>query len=668
MLRTFFVLLLLALSSNASAQSDTTQRRDSIRVYRMGEITVGGEREREIKTVTVQQIPLARLQRSDVSTAEQLALQIPAGQIRTNSRGEALVFLRGVGERQVAVFLDGALMNIPWDNRIDLAMLPLNAVGAVTVTKGVPSILYGANVTGGAVSFISQEQPSDGITSDIGVQVGQFGYLNGYYTNLGASGAFNYVASLGYMKRDAYGLPVDTDTPFGQIGRDERTNTDQKLMNGYMRGEYKFNDLTTAGLSFNYITGEKGIPSETHLPAGDARYWRYPDYSNFHGILNVESHLTEAKDLTLRGSAWLNQFAQTIDQYADSTYTTKDATEEDEDGTVGARVILRKQFGKSSLDLSLNGLTSTHDQKDFGYESVGSPIDAPVLSYQQNIYSAGLEYQAQLSNAFKLIAGGTYDMMNTPKVGDKISQGDFSDFSAMLGLGYAINDNLSLRANGGRKTRFPTMRELYGEALRRFVLNPDLHAERTNIFEAGITGAYDWGRFEIVGFDYITDGTIERIDTTINDKTFRKRVNLEGSTNPGIELSTFITELSPLTLEASFTFMQPRSTKDAKDGTRFLTERPEMIAYVTLDYTYEGFQPTLELSHTKPGYSAVDNVFTELPSYTILNARLAYRFLFEGISAQLFVRGNNLTDAVPLNQIGLPGPGRELQGGVKLLF
>jgi iron complex outermembrane recepter protein len=212
------------------------------------------------------------------------------------------------------------------------------------------------------------------------------------------------------------------------------------------------------------------------------------------------------------------------------------------------------------------------------------------------------------------------------------------------------------------------MRELYGEALRRFVLNPDLHAERTNIFEAGITGAYDWGRFEIVGFDYITDGTIERIDTTINDKTFRKRVNLEGSTNPGIELSTFITELRPLTLEASFTFMQPRSTKDAQDGTRFLTERPEMIAYVTLDYTYEGFQPTLELSHTKPGYSAVDNVFTELPSYTVLNARLAYRFLLEGISAQLFVRGNNLTDAVPLNQIGLPGPGRELQGGVKLLF
>ena len=138
--------------------------------------------------------------------------------------------------------------------------------------------------------------------------------------------------------------------------------------------------------------------------------------------------------------------------------------------------------------------------------------------------------------------------------------------------------------------------------------------------------------------------------------------------NPGVEISTFITELRPLTIEASLTFMQPRATKDNADGSRFLTERPEMLAFLTLDYDISGLQPTLEISHTKPGYSNVDNKFVELPSYTILNARLAYRFIFESISAQIFVRANNLTDASPLNQIGLPGAGREIQGGIKLLF
>lgn len=663
-----FLILQFALAIAATAQTDTAARRDSTRVYRMGEITVGGERERDIKTATVQQIPIARLQRSDASTAEQLAQQIPAGQIRTNSRGEALVFLRGVGERQVAVFLDGALLNVPWDNRIDLAMLPLNAIGAVTVTKGVPSILYGANVTGGAVSFISQEQPTDGSTTDVGLLFSQFGdYSNLSLTQLGASGAFNYVASIGAMRRAGIPLAEDAELPYGQTHERLRTNTDQNVFNGYARAEYKFSDLVTSGLSLNYVKMEKGAASEAHLPKNDARFWRYPRTQNFHLILNTEAHLTEDRLFTIRATAWKNDFSQFINQYTDSTYRSSNEHEEDHDDAHGARIVVRKEFGKHAIDISFNALGASHQQFGVKYRNADR-IWVPTLKFKQNTYSTGLEYQTKLTDALKLIAGGTYDLMSTPLTGDKPSQGNFSDFSAMLGLGYAFNENLSARANAGRKTRFPTMRELYGEALGRFVLNPDLHAERTNIVEAGLTGTYDWGRFEIVGFNYITDGAIERIDTTIDDKTFRKRVNLEGSTNPGVELSALITELRPLTIEASFTYMHPRATKENIDGTRFLSERPEIISNLTFDYLYGGLQPTIEISHTKPGYSSVDNVFIELPSYTILNARLAYRFIVAGLSAQIFVRANNLTDAVPLNQIGLPGAGRELQGGVKLLF
>ncbi|HYE72597.1 MAG TPA: TonB-dependent receptor, partial [Blastocatellia bacterium] len=178
--------------------------------------------------------------------------------------------------------------------------------------------------------------------------------------------------------------------------------------------------------------------------------------------------------------------------------------------------------------------------------------------------------------------------------------------------------------------------------------------------------------FDIVGFDYITDGTIERIDTLIEGESRprRKRVNLEGSTVPGFEISTFITQLNPLSIEASLAWMQPRATApNAVDSTDFLAERPEMIAFVALDYNFDfGLQPTIEVSHTKPGYSLGDGGFVELPSYTVLNARLAYRFFFSGMSAQVFMRANNLTDANPMNQLGLPGAGREIHGGVKVLF
>jgi iron complex outermembrane recepter protein len=668
MYRILLGLFLLCISIPMYAQPKTTEQKDSLKVYRLGEIVVGAEQDREVKTTTVQQIGFARLQRSDVPTAERLADQIPAAKIRTNSRGEALIFLRGTGERQVAVFLDGALLNIPWDNRIDLSLLPLNAIGSITIAKGVPSVLYGANVIGGAVNFVSQERNEAGVLSDLVLQGGQNGFLSGAYTNMGAFGAFNYVATLGYTRRSGYTVPADAELPFYQAADALRTNTDQRLANGYLRGEYRISDRSTLGLSLNYIEGEKGIAPEGHTD--DVRFWRYPDWRYFNVTLNTDHFFTESKDLSLRGAVWVNSFAQSIHQYDDSTYTTLDAREDDKDRTIGTRLVLRKDFEASALNLAINALTSTHDQKDFSYTNgIVTDPNVPSQLYEQQLYSIGLEYEATFAERLDAVLGATWDGMSTPRTGDKPSQGTFSDYSAMLGLSYDLGSSLAARASVGRKTRFPTMRELYGEALRRFVLNPDLRAEESTIGEAGLSGDMDWGTFDVVGFNYWTDRTIERIDTVINGTTFRKRVNLAGSTTPGIEISALLTHFRPFTAEASFTWMQPRAVNANADGSFYLSERPEILATLALDYYFPwGLQPTLELSHTGVAYSPFENTFVELPPYTLLNVRLAYRFFFESISGQVFARVNNLTDATPLNQLGLPGSGREIQGGIKLSF
>lgn len=668
-LRWIFILVSFCLAARVDGQERTPEQKDSLKVYRLGEIVVGADKDLEVKTTTVQQIPFARLQRSDVPTAERLADQIPAAKIRTNSRGEALIFLRGTGERQVAVFLDGALLNIPWDNRIDLSLLPLNAIGGITIAKGVPSVLYGANVIGGAVNFVSQERNESGVLSDVIAQGGQNGFLSGSYTNMGAFGAFNYVAALGYTKRDGYPVPGDADLPYFQKDEDLRTNTDQKLANGYLRGEYRFSDLTTFGLSANYINGEKGIAPEGHTT--DVRFWRYPDWKYLNLTLNTDHFFNVEKDFSLRGAVWFNNFEQAIDQFTDSTYSTLDAREEDNDRTIGTRLVLRKDFERSAFNIAINALTSTHEQRDLAYEdgSLTNP-GAPLALYEQLVYSFGLEYEASFTKAVDGVFGVTYDGMSTPKTGDKPSQGTFADWSAMAGLSNEFSDKLTGRISVGRKTRFPTMRELYGEALRRFVLNPELKAEESVIGEIGMTGEMDWGNFDLVGFGYWTDRTIERIDTTIGDKKFRKRVNLAGSRTPGVEFSLFVTEYRPFTAEASISWMQPRATNANSDGTFYLSERPELIANLTFDYYFFpwGLQPTFEISHTGVAYSPVDNKFVELPAYTLLNLRLAYRFFSGSLSGQVFARINNITDATPLNQIGLPGPGREIQGGVKISF
>jgi len=85
--------------------------------------------------------------------------RLPSAHVPTNSRGEALIYLRSAGERQVAAFFDGALLNVPWDNRYDLSLVPASVINTVTSASGTLSPQYGVNALG-AVAFFPIS-PSD---------------------------------------------------------------------------------------------------------------------------------------------------------------------------------------------------------------------------------------------------------------------------------------------------------------------------------------------------------------------------------------------------------------------------------------------------------------------------------------------------------------------------
>ena len=120
---------LLLLPSILLAQPAETSPEDSIATYKLGEVVVSGTPDKPVTTGTVQDISFATISRTDQPTAATIAREIPAARVQTNSRGEALLYLRGAAERQIGIFLDGALINIPWDNRIDLSLVPLQSIG-----------------------------------------------------------------------------------------------------------------------------------------------------------------------------------------------------------------------------------------------------------------------------------------------------------------------------------------------------------------------------------------------------------------------------------------------------------------------------------------------------------------------------------------------------------
>ncbi len=678
--------------ANGTLLAQTAPAQDSIKTYRLGEVVVSDSPTQQITAATINQIPLERIDATDATTAAGIIYRVPAARIQTNSRGEALLYLRGAGERQVALFFDGALLNVPWDNRVDMSLIPINAVGGLTVTKGVPSVLYGTNVVGGAVNIASQELRTPGSLTEVELQGGSNSFANASVTHLGNAGDFNYIGSVGYTTRDGYSLPDSADlfgnetTPFlyNQPSGTLRTNTDSRIANLFLRGEYRFSPRTNLGVSVNAINAEKGVAPEGNVTG--ARFWRYPEWMNITATVNGDIRFGADEDWSLRGAIWGTRFNQSIDNFTSADYNARSARQEDDDLTLGGRFVLQKKLGGGLLSLALNGLQSNHDQRDLAYDSTGALIpftnssgaieDYPVLSYQQQVYSVGLEYEKKLSDMFGITLGASFDGMGTPKTGDKPKGEGFSDYSFMTGITMQITEQLGARASAGRKSRFPTMRELYGEALRRFLLNPDLKPEQAQLVELGMQGNYQEGSFSVVGFGNITKNTIDQTTLSSLPNRPRQRINLPGSTALGVEVAGELRALLPFRLEGHFSYIHTRQRSDdanAPDSTLYLSERPEILSAITAGYDFPfGLRPELEFVQTGTAYTLnSDNVFVQLPSSSVLNARVAYRLLLpltNNFASQVFIRVNNITNQVVLPQLGLPAPGREIQGGIKVTF
>jgi iron complex outermembrane receptor protein len=668
-------------ASAAVAQPAAGDDADSIRTYSLGEVSVHGDSVRDITTATVQQIPAARLSRTDAATVAGLVYQIPSARIQTNSRGEALVYLRAAAERQVALFFDGALMNVPWDNRLDMSMLPSGAIGGITVSKGAPSVLYGANTLGGTINMVSVDRDAEGSHSEIQTQAGSSGLFGGSILHTGRTGSLTYIGEAGYTTREGFALPREASLTYHQSSDALRTNSDIRSLNAYLRAENRFSESVEVGAAVHFVDAEKGVAPEGHIEG--ARFWRYPTWQGLTLSLNSEALFGADDEWSFRGAAWGSRFAQDIAQYEDAAYGTLSAMEEDRDITIGTRLILSRAHDGGRVSLAVNGLSSVHDQRDLAYDSTGSLIELrddggavmpyPTATYEQMIYSTGVEAEHRFGAA-NVTLGASFDGMRTPRTGDKPAQQPFGDFSLIGGVSYDLSEGMALRVSGGRKTRFPTMRELYGEALRRFLINPELKPEETWVGELGAEARGEAGSLAIVGFLYDSRNTIDQrtFDTLGGRK--RQRINLPGSSSLGAELSGTLRALAPLRVDGHFTYVHARGRttgSNGADSTFFLTEKPETISTVTAEYTFGfGLLPSIEIVHTGLAYSPNDeDEMVRLEPSTVLNARLAYRFsLWESSLAQVYARVNNLTDALVQPQLGLPAAGREVLAGLKLSF
>jgi len=481
--------------------------------------------------------------------------------------------------------------------------------------------------------------------------------MAGYYSR--NIGGFGFLFSGGYGARDAYPLPAGFNS-HANPGRD-RINSYYSGYNLFFKLNKTFSDNSNFGAAVSYISKEKGVPPE--IGVHKIRYWKYPELSDLSVTLGGKLNLNGGNSF-LTYSVNFTKYHSVINQYANSGYSALDAVEHGDDFTYFGRAAYTSLLSSSTImKIAFSGYTSKHLEKILDNFNFGMPLSVTENSYSQNVFSVGTEFEHTLKN-LALNAGISFDGAATPLTGDKPKKAPTYDFGFNAGGVYTINENLSARVNAGRKTRFPTMREMYSGALGKFELNPDLHAETAESGEIGFEYNFNEGNFETDFFlTYIKDGIVR---TKLNNGKY-KRVNKSEIRNYGIE-SEFETELfRNLEFRINVSLINSRGKNSSGEFSDTLEYSPGVIAGAGLTYNAGDFGIALESNYIGNEFEQ-QNTLVKLPDYLITDLRFSYAITLDFFTPKIFFRINNLTDKLYYTQFGLPEAGREFIFGIKTNF
>ncbi len=643
--------------------------------YQLSEIVVSHTEQDVPSTTTIQRIEADEINNIDLGTVADVARLLPAAHVATNSRGQTILYLRNSADRQTAQFFNGALINVPWDNRVDIGFLPSSMLGGITVSKGVPSVVYGTNTIGGAVNFRARSLTDQKSQTELKISGSSPGLGGASVIHMGTNNNFSYTTEVGYTKQYDYKLPDGATTPYSQPSNETRVNTDRRNANLFFEGTQQFENGARLSASLFHVDAEQGVAPESNLDPSQTsvRYWRYPTIRQSMVILNGRVPLDS--DTRLRGSAWFNRYSQDIYQYQSVDYENLDQTQADLDLTGGLRFILEQDIGDGQLDIALNTLTTQHELTIVPYQNNSAQADSND-TYGQQIYSLGAEYTFPLSQDLIAMLGLSYEGSAITNTGPWENQGYENYLSSTLslsaGLTYNISEQFRLRSSFGRKPRFPTMRELYGGALGKFVPNPNLKPVTAYLSEVGM----EW-----LGTTFSSSLTafLTRTYDTIDKRTIQQgpnagkeqRINLDGSRILGVETKLTTTPVEQLSIDGSFTYMYTRGF--FQGDPRKLDEKPAWVGKLNVSYDLTNRLNILSQTEYTGGiYTRTEqNNFVLLPDALIFDGRISYDLFQNNQSfsgGEIFFRVNNVTNDLRVLQLGLPGPGRKFLAGVKVQF
>jgi iron complex outermembrane recepter protein len=457
-------------------------------------------------------------------------------------RNEQTVYVRGFNSVQVPVLIDGVPVAVPYDGYVDLGRFTTFDTGAIEVSKGLSSVIYGPNTMGGVVNLVSR-RPDKPFEGEVGGGLSfDAGGLSSYrtYTNVGAmEGNWYGQVSASWLDRDHFALSHDFSPTKLENGgnRENSYNSDGKVS---AKIGYAPNKTDEYALTYVNQQGEKGTPQYAGTdPASlkSAKYWQWPYWDRQSLYFTSQTALDEKSDIKLR--LYYDQFKNSLIAFSDGTYATQldnanFPSHYDEDA-FGASGVYTVQLDKiNTVKLAAHAREDTHREV---------ANTAPQLTMRDFTWSLAAEDTLKLTDKWRFVAGVSYDGRESLRV-DKYDSAtktiskwpdSFNDsWTPQAGVYYDLTSKDQLHAGIAEKTRFPTLKDRYSYRLGMALPNPDLAPEESLNYEAGWAHKNRDSRFAATVFYSDISNLIQTVYVT---PTVYQLQNVGHAVHQGVELS-----------------------------------------------------------------------------------------------------------------------------------
>lgn len=637
-----FIMLLAALFSDQpvfgdSRESDNVSTADTTEAtYRLEEVIIVGNRSRflqpDIAVLDAEQIA----EKKAVSAADVLRLD-PSLSVTSGAKSETETRLRGFAAEQLLVLVDGRPVNPGNYGKVDLAMLPVENIAKVKVIKGPASVVYGPNSMGGVLNIITKngrEKPQTVIAAEFGDL--EFRQLSLNHTR--SLGNWNYWLSLHENHSKGFELSEDfgaTSLEKGGVRENSgyhKIGFDSKL--GYTRSE---NELYA--LSVGYHWAKKSVPP-TIYSWDSPSYRKFPSYERLNTAFSGTRQFTDAFEL--KTLVFIDAYHDRLIDYLDAEMSDDRINWDSKienwtvggslDGTIEASKIHTVRCGLMLKRDLMNKKPDLDDPWETAYQYVG------------NLYA---EDRIEASKSTEVTLGLGYAILGTEA--ESFSVGEFTP---SLSAFQKLPRDFQLSGGYSHAMHFATIHQLYGETSG----NPDLKPEQADKWEVSLARkcfADNSNRSLTVQASYFYNDLQNLIYRSSRSDRYE---NIGSTTLEGVELSAELSVASFLQASIGFVRINPERTSSVMledlSPNRF-------HGSVTVQAKF-GLRVIYDMS-TFDNRKTFAEGFTLYP-YELHNLTVSQR-IHESLT--VYAKAQNLTDVDYQEELGYPGPGRQITGGLR---